>query len=107
MGETTQTDGPCGHDGRDFTAYSMNDLDGTEARSVETQAATCDRCWTELMSLTRIWTNVSRVSLSDAPNSTPARTGGPAAAAAHRRSCYLPVLAAPGRPGTLSTPANL
>ena len=61
MGETTQTDGPCGHDGRDFTAYSMNDLDGTEARSVETQAATCDRCWIELMSLTRIWTNVSRV----------------------------------------------
>ena len=39
MGETTQTDGPCGHDGRDFTAYSMNDLDGTEARSVETEAA--------------------------------------------------------------------
>jgi hypothetical protein len=61
MGETTQTDGPCGHDGRDFTAYSMNDLDGTEARSVETEAATCDRCWAELMSLTRIWTNVSRV----------------------------------------------
>jgi hypothetical protein len=61
MGETTQTEGPCGHDGRDFTAYSMNDLDGTEARRVETQAATCDRCWTELMSLTRIWTNVSRV----------------------------------------------
>ena len=35
MGETTQTEGPCGHDGRDFTAYSMNDLDGTEARRVE------------------------------------------------------------------------
>jgi hypothetical protein len=61
MGETTQTDGPCGHDGRDFTAYSMKDLDGTEARRVETQAARCDRCWTELMSLTRIWANVSRV----------------------------------------------
>ena len=60
MGEPTQTDGPCGHDGRDFTAYSMNDLDGAEARSVETQAAACDHCWIELMSLTRIWTNVSR-----------------------------------------------
>ena len=34
MGETTQNEGPCGHDGREFTAYSMNDLDGTEARRV-------------------------------------------------------------------------
>ena len=81
MGETTQTDGPCGHDGRDFTAYSMNDLDGTEARRVETQAATCDRCWTELMSLTRIWTNVSRVlAVGRAP------------------TAHLPELVAPPRP---------
>ena len=61
MGDTTQAGGTCGHDRRDFTAYSMNDLDGTAARGVETQAAACDLCWTELTSLTRIWTNVSRV----------------------------------------------
>jgi hypothetical protein len=39
MGDTTQTGGTCGHDRRDFTAYSMNEVDGTAARSVETQAA--------------------------------------------------------------------
>ena len=61
MRETSQAEGACGHDRRDFTAYSMSDLDGTAARSVETQAAACDLCWIELMSLTRIWANVSRV----------------------------------------------
>jgi hypothetical protein len=69
MSDTTEVRGACGHDWTDFIVYSTHSLDEHEAPGVETQAAGCDLCWTELASLIRLWGNISRGSPSNASGS--------------------------------------